>query len=145
MQNGKWQGTEHKVHMLKCWVSLSWPGSLCSVILISWEPRNLGRDLKSALHHDKLGRKLIPGVHLHPSLVPAKLKLELWNPCVAVWRLFWCEGCQSVRAQRRRCGWDQLCSWTSVKPTFSKTSPPREPRHGRWGHLGALLHPPGLN
>lgn len=57
MQNGKWQGTEHKVHMLKCWVSLSWPGNLCRIILISWEPRNLGQDLKSALHRDKPGRK----------------------------------------------------------------------------------------
>lgn len=47
-QNRKWQGTKHRVQ-----VSLSWSGNLCTALLIPWEPRNPGLDLKSALHQDK--------------------------------------------------------------------------------------------
>lgn len=54
-QNRKWQGTKHRVQVFKCWVSVSWSGNLCTTILMPWEPRNPGQDLKSALYQDKQG------------------------------------------------------------------------------------------
>lgn len=128
-QNGKWQATEHKVQVLKCWVSLSWPGNLCRVILIPWEARNPGQDLKSALYHDKPGRKCNT-VHSW-CLSPSKPHSSQTQTGIMCSGGFANVGDVSVHAQRRSCGCDQPCSWTSMRCTYSKTSPPHEPKHSK--------------